>query len=233
MLVVAYIDDILIATKGYLEKHHTEILKVFQLLINNHRYIEMDKYIVDVTKTGLLRFIFSGSGSSIDQEKWRAIVDWPRPTSRNEAEQLLGWWNLYRQFIQKFSGIVSPIPHLVWQDIKFEWIEAQEAAFLKMMILFTSGKTPILRRYEPDRPALLETDDSHFDITRILSQKFEDGKIHCVRFVSSKVYPTELHYDVYDKEMIAVVLSHWVLLYICIWPRMKLDEKIRLHTWMW
>lgn len=69
MLVVAYIDDILIATKGYLEKHHTEILKVFQLLINNHRYIEMDKYIVDVTKTGLLRFIFSGSGSSIDQEK--------------------------------------------------------------------------------------------------------------------------------------------------------------------
>lgn len=69
MVVVAYIDDILIATEGYLEKHHMEVFKFFKLLMDNHQCIEMDKYNVDVTKTRLLRFIFRASGSSIDQEK--------------------------------------------------------------------------------------------------------------------------------------------------------------------
>jgi hypothetical protein len=35
MGVVAYIDDILIATKGSLEKHHKQVSKVFQLLLDN------------------------------------------------------------------------------------------------------------------------------------------------------------------------------------------------------
>jgi hypothetical protein len=52
--------------------------------------------------------------------------------------------------------------------MKFEWGEAQEAAFLEITILFTSGKTPIRRHYDPDRPALLETDASGFEIAGIL-----------------------------------------------------------------
>jgi len=87
------------------------------------------------------------------------------------------------------------------------WGEAQEAAFLKIVILFTSGKTPILNHYDPDRPALLETDASDCAIAGILSQKFEDGKIHPVRFVSRKLTSAELNYDVYDKEMLAIVSS--------------------------
>jgi hypothetical protein len=53
----------------------------------------------------------------------------------------------------------------------------------------------------------LETDASDFAIAGILSQKFEDGKIHPVRFTSRKLSPAELNYDVYDKEMQAVVFS--------------------------
>jgi hypothetical protein len=93
------------------------------------------------------------------------------------------------------------------QDMEFKWGEAQEAAFLKITILFTSGKTPILRHYDPDRPALLETDASDFAIAGILSPKFEDGKIHSVHFVSTNLNPAELNYDVHDKEMLAVVFS--------------------------
>jgi len=120
---------------------------------------------------------------------------------------MLGLWNFYRRFIHNFSAIVSPITDLLRQDTKFEWGEAQEAAFLKVTILFTSGKTPILRHYDPDRPALLGTDASDFAIAGILSQKFEDGKIHPVRFVSRKLNPAELNYNVYDKEMLAVVFA--------------------------
>jgi hypothetical protein len=93
------------------------------------------------------------------------------------------------------------------QDPKFKWGEAQEAAFLKTTILFTPGKTLILRHYNSDRPALLELNASDFAIAGILLQKFKDGKIHSVRFVSRKLNPAELKYGVYDKAMLAVVFS--------------------------
>jgi hypothetical protein len=54
---------------------------------------------------------------------------------------------------------------------------------------------------------LLETDASDFAIAGIPSQKFEYGKIHPVQFVSRKLSPAELNYDVYDKEMLAVIFS--------------------------
>ena len=106
---------------------------------------------------------------------------------------MLGLWNFYRRFIHNFSGIVSPITDLLRQEVNFVWGEAQEAAFLKITIMFTLGTTPILRHYDPERPALLETDASDIAIARILSQKFEDGRIHPVRFVSSKLNPAELN----------------------------------------
>jgi len=209
MVVVAYIDDILIATKGSLEKHHREVSKVFQLLIDNHICIEIDKCVFNESETAFLGFMVSGSGLHMDPDKVQSITNWPRPTSRKEVQQLLGLWNFYRRFTHNFSAIVSPIPDLLRQDIKFEWGEAQEAAFLKVIILFTSGKTPILRHYDPDRPALLETDALDFAIAGILSQKFEDGMIYPVRFISRKLNPAELNHDVYDKEMLAVVFSLW------------------------
>jgi len=143
----------------------------------------------------------------MDPDKAKAIVDWPRPISRKEVQEILSLWNFYRRCIHNFSAIVSPITDLLRPDVKFQWGEAQEAAFLKITILFISGKIPILRHYDPDRPALLETDASDFAITGILSQKFEDGKIYLVQFVSRKLTAAELNYDVYDKETLAVVFS--------------------------
>jgi len=54
---------------------------------------------------------------------------------------------------------------------------------------------------------LLETNAFDLPIAGILSQKFEDGKIHPVRFVSRKLNPAELNYNVYNNEMLAVVFS--------------------------
>jgi hypothetical protein len=56
IVVVAYIDNILIATKGSLEKHHKAVSKVFQLLMDNHMCIEIDKCIFDASETSFLGF---------------------------------------------------------------------------------------------------------------------------------------------------------------------------------
>jgi hypothetical protein len=143
----------------------------------------------------------------MDPEKAKAIVDWLRPTSRKEVQQLLGLWNYYRRFSNNCSVIVSQITDLLRQDGAFVWGEPQEASFFKIPILFTSGKHPILRHYDANRPALHQTGASGFAIAGILSQKSEEGKIHPIRYVSRKLSPAELNYDVYHKEMLAVVFS--------------------------
>jgi len=146
MVVVAYIDDVLIATKGSLQKHHTQVGKVFQLLMDNDMCVEIDKCIFDAKEVPFLGFLVSGSGLRMDPEKAKSIVNWPRPTNKKEVQQILGLWNFYRRFIPGYAEIVSPITDLLkGTEIAFQWGKAHEAAFLKIVILFTSGKTPILR----------------------------------------------------------------------------------------
>jgi len=99
MVVVVYIDDILIASKGFLEKHHRQVSKVFQLLMDNHMCVEIEKCVFDAKEVPFLGFLVSGTGLRMDPEKAKAIVDWPRPTSVKEVQQLLGLWNFYRRFV--------------------------------------------------------------------------------------------------------------------------------------
>jgi hypothetical protein len=51
--------------------------------------------------------------------------------------------------------------------------------------------TLILRHYEEDRPAMVETDASDYAMGAVLSQSFEDCKIHPVAFISKKFSPAE------------------------------------------
>jgi len=113
----------------------------------------------------------------MDPAKAQDIVNWPRPTNQKEVQQILGRWNFYRRFIPNYAQIVAPISDLLRGDGKnFVFGEAQKAAFLKITILFTSGATPIMRHFDQDRPAMIETDASDFAIGAILSQKIRRRK---------------------------------------------------------
>jgi len=50
MVVVAYIDDILIATKGSIHEHRKQVGKVFDLLLENNMCLEIDKCVFDATE---------------------------------------------------------------------------------------------------------------------------------------------------------------------------------------
>lgn len=89
MVVVAYIDHILIATKVSLKKHHRQVSKVFQLLINNHMCMESDKGIFDAKEVPFLECIVYGSGLTMDPDQAKAIVNWLRPTTTKEVQPLL------------------------------------------------------------------------------------------------------------------------------------------------
>jgi hypothetical protein len=89
----------------------------------------------------------------------------------------------------------------------FEFGETQKAAYYKICILLAAENTPILRHYEEDRPAMVETDISDYAMGAVSSQRFEDSKIHPVAFISKKYSPAKLNYQIYDKEMLAIVYA--------------------------
>jgi hypothetical protein len=64
-----------------------------------------------------------------------------------------------------------------------------------------------LANFDADRPTRVETDASDFALGAVLSQLCDDGKWHPVAFHSRKFQPVEINYDVYDKEMTALMAA--------------------------
>jgi len=208
-VVVAYIDDIIIATNGSHEKHRCQVGKVFDLLLENQMCVEINKCVFEQTEASFLRFIVSGQSIRVDPAKAQDIVDWPRPKNQKEVQQILGLWNFYRRFIPNCAQIVAPIAGLLKGNGKdFTFGDTQETAVLKIVVLFTAGNTPILWHFDQDRPALIKTDASDFEIEADLSLKFEDWKIPPCAFLSQKLSSAEFNYEVFDKEMPAIVHAH-------------------------
>lgn len=93
MVGVGYIENILMEMKGSLETHHRLVSKVFHLLMDNIRCAEINKCVFNVTETSFLGCMVSRTGLRMDPEIAKPITIWPRPTMRNEVQQLLGLWN--------------------------------------------------------------------------------------------------------------------------------------------
>jgi len=62
-----------------------------------------------------------------------------------------------------------------------------------------------VRRLDQDRDIVMETDASDFDSTAVLSQYDDEGTLHPVAFFSKKYSPAECNYEIYDKELMAIV----------------------------
>ena len=70
---------------------------------------------------------------------------------------------------------------------------------------------PVLKIYNPEKPAILETNTSDYTIRACLSQPDEEGRLHSIIYYSRKMMPSELNYNIHDKELLAIVtaLKKW------------------------
>jgi hypothetical protein len=70
---------------------------------------------------------------------------------------------------------------------------------------FTSASVLIHRN--PTEPFTVETDVSNFALGAILSQPGIDGSLHPVAFYSRKLTNAKINYQVYDKELLAIITT--------------------------
>lgn len=206
--VINYLDDTMPATET--REENVEITKeVLRRLRDNSLHCRPEKCEFFVNETDFLGLWITPEGVSMDKHKVEAIREWPTPKNVKDIQTFLGFANFYRRFIKDFARTSLPITALLRKESPWNWSKDCQAAFDTLRQLFTSA--PVLIHHDPDRPSLLETDASGYAYGAVLSQKNNDGKIHPIAFMSKSMTPAERHYDIYDKEMLAIVraLTYW------------------------
>lgn len=229
---IVYLDDILIYSKDE-AMHEQHVRSVLERLRKWHLYINLGKCEFHTTEVGFLGFIVSPEGIRMEDERIKAVAQWPLPSSVRDIQSFLGFTGFYRRFIHKYSKVTAPLTNLPRGDQKrkFQLTPGAAAAFKLLQNLFTTA--PLLRHYDPRLPTRLETDASPFAIGAILSQLYE-GRWHPVAYRSRKLTQTEERYGTGDIELLAIIdaLRNWrhYLQYLQE-PVVILTDHLNLRYW--
>lgn len=147
----------------------------------------------------------SDKGLEMCQDKVQAIRNWPIPKTLKEVQAFIGFANFYRRFILDYSKITNPLTALTKKNCKFEWTSQTQEVFNALRSRFLQA--PVLIHPNFDRAFVVETDASDTATGGILSQQGEDGHLHPCAYRSSKMSLAKQNYDIYDKELLAIVLA--------------------------
>lgn len=211
---LAYLDDCLVFsyTRG---EHIQYVRKVIQKLLDAGLQLDIEKCEFFVYETKYLGMIIGKHSVRIDLEKVAAIQAQQTLTYVKDVQAFLGFGNFYRKFISKFSRIVAPLTALTRKAtaeedgdkkgyVKFVWTEIYKQAFQQIKQAFTDA--PVLALYYLEQKTVVETDASDYVTAAVLSQQNPNTLTqYLVAFMSKKISPAECNYEIYNKELLAIV----------------------------
>ncbi|SJL05370.1 uncharacterized protein ARMOST_08737 [Armillaria ostoyae] len=200
--VTIYLDDILIFTKD-LDEHRRIVRQVLQKLRENKLFLKAEKCEFEVLETEYLGVIISEGQVRMDPVKLAGIAEWPTPTKKKELQSFLGFTNFYRKFIKNYSKVVRALTQLTG-NAEWTWGAAQNQAFQQLKKQM--AEDVILAIPTPNGRFRVEADASNGAIGAVLSQE-QDGKWRPVAFMSKALTATERNYEIYDKELLAIMLA--------------------------
>jgi len=106
---------------------------------------------------------------------------------------------------------------------EWKWEEEHQKAFEELKEKITSQ--PVLSLPRREGKFRVETDTSGHAIEGVLSQE-QDGKWKPITFLSRMMQPAEQNYEIYDKELLAIVEA------LAKWRQYLLDAKEPFEAWM-
>jgi hypothetical protein len=206
--VIIYLDDILIFSKDR-ATHEGHVREVLRRLKENDLFCKPEKCEFFQSSVEYLGMIIGEGTVAMDPAKVDAVASWPAPQKLKDVQAFIGFANFYRRFINNFSKLAQPMTRLMRKDTSWQWRVEEQASFEALKQAFTSA--PILAMPNLSQPFILECDASDYATGAVLSQRMTDGQVHPVAFFSKTLNDAERNYDIYDKELLAVVrpMNKW------------------------
>ena len=203
-VVMAYIDDIVIATET-IEDHLERIREVFECLREAGFKMRAEKCDFMRTETKYLGRVVSAEGIKPDPAAVSKIQEWMPPRNKEELQSFLGFANYYRDFIPFHAAKVQPMQELLRKNQHFYWKEKHQEAFDSVKQALADA-TALAAPNEEGR-FVLDTDASAIAIAGILHQEQQyNGKtiLRPIVYGSKSLTRTQMNYGAPKLEMYAV-----------------------------
>src|SRR6266852_1034030 len=221
-----YMDDIAIHTKPkegeteeqHMKRHRNYTHHVLEVLERNDLYLKPEKCEFKKQEIEYLGIIVGQNSLQMDPKKLQSVAEWPYPKNPTEIRQFLGFTGYYRYFVPNYSKITQPLLDLTKKSTIWQWGQKEIEAYQALKKLMC--RSPVLTQPDFEKRFYLQTDVSAYGVGAVLSQKGESSPflnkrtkpaIHPIAYYSATFTPTERNYDIYERELLAVMksLAHW------------------------
>nr|XP_027075950.1 uncharacterized protein LOC113699801 [Coffea arabica] len=169
--------------KSY-DEHLEHIRAVMDVLRREKLYANLKKCNFCTNELVFLGFVISAQGMKVDDQKVKAIQEWPTP----------------RRFVRDFSTIAAPLTELIKKNENFHWGDSQEQAFRALKHKLTHA--PVLALPDFSKTFEIDCDASGIGVGAVLNQ---GGRP--IAYFSEKLNGAALNYSTYDKELYSLLTS--------------------------
>ncbi|KAL0545922.1 hypothetical protein IC582_015819 [Cucumis melo] len=196
--LLVFFDDILVYSRD-VETHLEHLTMVFQLLRQHCLFANRQKCHFAKDRIEYLGHWVSAKGVEADQEKIKAMIEWPIPKNIRELRGFLGLTGYYRRFVANYGAIATPLTKLTKKN-NFRWSEEATKAFEQLKRAMVT--LPVLALPDFQLPFEVETDASGIGLGAVLTQNKRP-----IAYFSQKLSETAGEKSVYERELMAIVLA--------------------------
>lgn len=203
---LVYLDDIIIYSTS-LQEHIESIKKVFDRLRRHNLKIQLDKCEFLKHEVKFLGHTVTQDGVRPNNDKIKAILNYPLPTTEKQIKSFLGLLGYYRKFINNFAKLTKPLTQCLRKEHGIKITDEFKKCFNDCRHILMNE--PILQFPDFTKPFILTTDASNVAIGAVLSQgPVNSDKPVC--YASRTLTKTEQNYSTIEKELLAIV---WAVKY--------------------
>ena len=213
---LVYIDDVVVYSSNF-EEHIERLQHVFNKLSRCNLKLKPKKCKFFQQEISFLGFTATPSGVKKDEEKIRAVKEWPTPTGVKELRQFLGLAGYLRKYVESYATIARPLTELIkgystkkgsrQKNRKVEaetwkWTGRHQDAFEELKQRVCDDVELAYPDFE--KTFYLSVDASLEGLGAVLEQEDDDGKMRPLAFASRRTTDAEKKYDAHKLEFLAL-----------------------------
>jgi hypothetical protein len=149
----------------------------------------------------------------MDDTKVEKVRNWRILTNVMEVCKFLGFTGYYCYFIKDYLKIARPLLQSTHLQTPWLWNQEEQTASETLQTAMTNK--PVLRQPDFTKPFFVLTDASAYGVGAILSQEGgstgQKPRLHPITYYSATFTETERNYDIYNRELLAIMkaITHW------------------------